>query len=172
MGTASPLEVWLRVGNGLPLFTVIDDRGRLVTRATWFNGMDLFGGGAVTGARRIHVLVHDQQNLPGTIDFSVRPQLWFRNAATDRTLLVADEAGRQVHLFASLALLPAPVPLPAPLQGNLLIDLGLHVYVGAQTMPASGRLTWPLSFQPYPVALQGLSVAASPFDAAMTQAVR
>jgi hypothetical protein len=33
-------------------------------------------------------------------------------------------------------------------------------------------LTWPVNFQPYPVALQGVSVVLAPLDVEMTEAVR
>ena len=120
---------------------------------------------------RYHVLVRDYFNGANSFNVSVRPEIYFRDRVNDRTLVVEDKSGRQLHLFATAGLLPTPVPLFAPIQGNLLLDLTVFIYLGPQPVPASGTLNWPLNFQPYPVALQGLTIQAAPLDARMTQAV-
>jgi hypothetical protein len=173
IGTPSPLDVRIAPSpGGFSMVAILDDAGRSLGWDTDAGFSPTLAVGADVGMGRYHILIRDLVNRAVTADASIRPQIYFRNRVTDRTLVVEDKVGRQMHLFAAAALLPGPLMLSPPIQGNLLIDLNLHVYLGAQTVPIAGIVTWPLGFQPYPVALQGVTVSPSPFELAMTQAVR
>jgi hypothetical protein len=160
-GTLGDAQLAVLDGSGI-LATVNDDSSF---------SLDPFAGASLAPSTH-WVLVREYGNGTGTFQLHVRPILYFADTITNRSLYVNDKAGRQVHAFAALQALPAPLPMPFPFQGNLLLDVSLHVYLGAQTVPATGFATWPINFQPFPVLLQGLTHDPAPGLLLMTELVR
>lgn len=175
IGTPSPLTVLADTTNGTlqdPQIALLDATGLCVAQNEDFGpNYDSFAGAAL-GTGDHYVLVRDWNNQTGTFLFGAEPRLFYIDAQSNKTLISADKAGRQVFALAAVSLLGTPVPLPPPIQGNLLIDLTISIGLGTQTIPAGGTVQWPYNFTPYNVVLQGVSLDSPVTTLIMTNDVR
>jgi hypothetical protein len=169
--TAVPVQFRVDSSGGTlpdPQLSLLDDQGV----AFGFDddggpGLDSFAGTWVPADRALWVLVREFGAATGSFDLVVEAPL-HRNAAGH--LFSHDKGGRWVALFGSGRLAASPLPAPAPIAGNLLLDPSGLAFFFVFQLPSSGVLGYPLD--PFNGWVQGLSMVELPFAGRLTNVVR
>jgi hypothetical protein len=178
VGTLAPVEFLADTATTSlddPVLAVIDENGGLLLA----NDQDAVLAPDSFGGRELSrgcysVLVREYANRPGTFDLRIGTRAFFTDAVSARTLNFNEKAGRGVAMLAAANVLPAPLPLPQPIQGLLWLDLSVWVPLPAVVVPPSGVFVAPTpNFNLFPtIKLQGLSFVIANNDFVMTDVVR
>lgn len=161
LATPNPLEVAITPISGTwyaPTVAVLDRAG--IVRASQVHYLFQTGDYASQQlpAGDYIVLVGENSGWGPLFGVDARPPLSFIDRVNNRQLLSLGKTGDVVFAFAAAQALSSPLALPAPLQGNLLIDLSAYVPLGSLSLPIAGQINWPYDFTGFDVVAQSLTL--------------